>query len=319
MKREEQLSLASAQFERFAKPTKRAAFLSEMDAIVPWERLGALIEPHYPTGEGGRPPIPLERMLRIYFLQQWFNLSDPGVEEALYDIASMRSFAQIDLGSSPVPDETTVCKFRHLLERHKLGPTILREVNAHLANPGIKVSNGTIVDATILHAPSSTKNSTGKRDPEMHQTMKGNEWYFGMKAHIGVDSRSRIVHSVVATPANIHDSRVLADLLHGEETRVWGDAAYRGKTDVIRQKAPYAADFTQRTSSRAKNLSDREREINRNKSRVRSRVEHVFHVVKRIFGFSEVRYRGIAKNAHRLFVTFALSNLYLSRRALLRA
>jgi IS5 family transposase len=231
----------------------------------------------------------------------------------------MRSFAQIDLGSSPVPDETTVCKFRHLLERHKLGPTILREVNAHLANSGIKVSNGTIVDATILHAPSSTKNSTGKRDPEMHQTMKGNEWYFGMKAHIGVDSRSRIVHSVVATPANIHDSRVLADLLHGEETRVWGDAAYRGKTDVIRQKAPYAADFTQRTSSRAKNLSDREREINRNKSRVRSRVEHVFHVVKRIFGFSEVRYRGIAKNAHRLFVTFALSNLYLSRRALLRA
>ncbi len=319
MKREEQLSLASAQFERFAKPTKRAAFLSEMDAIVPWERLCALIEPHYPTGEGGRPPIPLERMLRVYFLQQWFNLSDPGVEEALYDIASMRSFAQIDLGSAPVPDETTACKFRHLLERHKLGPTILREVNAHLAKSGIKVSNGTIVDATILHAPSSTKNSTGTRDPEMHQTMKGNEWHFGMKAHIGVDSRSRIVHSFVATPANVHDSRVLADLLHGDETRVWGDAAYRGKTDVIRQKAPYAADFTQRTSSRAKNITDREREINRNKSRVRSRVEHIFHVVKRIFGFRDVRYRGLAKNEHRLFVTFALTNLYLSRRALLRA
>jgi transposase, IS5 family len=318
MKGDEQMSFASVGFERFARTTKRAAFLSEMDAIVPWPRLCALIAPHYPTGEGGRPPIPLERMLRIYFLQQWFNLSDPGVEEALYDSVSMRSFAKIDLGREPVPDETTVCKFSHLLERHKLGPDMLREVNAHLKQSGVKIANGTIVDATIIHAPSSTKNSSGKRDPEMHQTKKGNEWYFGMKAHIGVDSRSRLVHSVVATPANVHDSRVLPDLLHGDETRVWGDSAYRGQTAVIRARAPRASDFTQPRSSRAKGLTDREREVNRTKSRVRSRVEHVFHVLKRIFGFEKVRYRGIAKNGHRLCVNFALVNLYLSRRQLLQ-
>jgi IS5 family transposase len=319
MKREEQMSLASAPFERFAKPTKRAAFLKEMDALVPWQRLCDLIEPHYPTGEGGRPPIPLERMLRIHFLQQWFNLSDPGVEEALYESVSMRLFAQIDLGQAPVPDETTILKFRHLLEKHNLGFKILREVNVHLVESGIKLSRGTIVDATIIHAPSSTKNDSGKRDPEMHQVMKGNEWYFGMKAHIGVDSASRIVHSFVATPANVHDSRVIGDLLHGNETRVWGDSAYRGKTAEIRAKAPCASDFTQRHSSRSKTVSDRERASNRTKSRVRSRVEHVFHVLKRIFGFEKVRYRGIAKNANRLVVNFALANLYLSRRRLLRA
>jgi transposase, IS5 family len=318
MQREEQMTFANAQFERYSRTTKRATFLAEMDAIVPWDRLCALIEPHYPTGEGGRPPIPLERMLRIYFLQQWFNLSDPGVEEALYDISSMRSFAKVDLGEAPAPDETTVCKFRHLLEKHKLGPVILRDVNAHLASSGVKVNTGTIVDATIIHAPSSTKNESGKRDPEMHQTMKGNEWHFGMKAHIGVDSASRVVHSVVATPANVHDSRVLPDLLHGGETRVWGDAAYRGRTAVVRAKAPRAADFTQRSSARAKHITERDRQIHRTKSRVRARVEHVFHVVKRIFGFTKVRYRGLAKNAHRLFVTFALANLYLSRRCLLQ-
>ena len=199
MKREEQMSFASTGFERFARPTKRAAFLAEMDAIVPWRRLCLLIEPHYPSGEQGRPPIPLERMLRIYFLQQWFNLSDPGVEEALHDMMSMRDFAKIDLGSAPVPDETTVCKFRHLLEKHNLGPAILKEVNQFLASRKIKVTTGTIVDATIIHAPSSTKNDSGTRDPEMHQTKKGNEWYFGMKAHIGVDSKVRLVHSFVAT------------------------------------------------------------------------------------------------------------------------
>jgi len=319
MKREEQMSLASAPFERFAKPTKRAAFLREMDAVVPWPRLCELIEPHYPTGEGGRPPIPLERMLRIHFLQQWFNLSDPGVEEALYESVSMRLFAQIDLGQAPVPDETTILKFRHLLEQHNLGLKILREVNVHLVESGIKLSRGTIVDATIIHAPSSTKNDSGKRDPEMHQVRKGNEWYFGMKAHIGVDSFSRIVHSFVATPGNVHDSRVISDLLHGNETRVWGDSAYRGRTAEIRAKSPCASDFTQRHSSRSKTVSDRERAANRTKSRVRSRVEHVFHVLKRIFGFEKVRYRGIAKNANRLVVNFALANLYLSRRRLLRA
>lgn len=311
------MSFASTGFERYTRTTKRATFLAEMETVVPWERLCALIEPHYPTGEGGRPPIPLERMLRVYFLQQWFNLSDPAVEESLYDIISMRAFAKIDLGQEPVPDETTICKFRHLLERHELGPKILAEINAHLASSGIKIARGTIVDATIIHAPSSTKNATGKRDPKMHQTMKGNEWHFGMKAHVGIDSRTKIVHSFAATPANVHDSHLLPELLHGDETRVWGDAAYRGKTAVIRARAPQAADFTQEHSARAKWLSKREREIHRTKSRVRARVEHVFHVVKRIFGFTKVRYRGIAKNAHRLVVNFALANLYLSRRRLL--
>ncbi len=318
MKHDEQLSFASAGFEAHTRSTRRAKFLAEMDAIVPWARLCALIAPHYPKGESGRPPIPLERMLRIYFLQQWFDLSDPAAEEALYDSVSMRAFAKVDLGTAPVPDETTICKFRHLLERHELGSAMLREVNAHLASAGIKVASGTIVDATIIHAPSSTKNSSGKRDPEMHQTMKGNEWHFGMKAHIGVDSRTRIVHSFVATPANIHDSRVVGDLLHGSETRVWGDSAYRGKSDAIRAKAPCAQDFTQRHSSRAKGLGERERAANRTKSRVRARVEHVFHVVKRIFGFVKVRYRGLLKNGHRLIVNFALANLYLTRRRLLQ-
>ena len=319
MKREKQMTFANTGFERYSRQTKRAVFLDEMNAIVPWKRLCALIAPHYPTGEGGRPPIPLERMLRIYFLQQWFNLSDPGVEEALYDMVSMRTFAGIDLGDAPAPDETTVCKFRHLLEQNDLGPAILREVNQFLASRKVKISTGKIVDATIIEASSSTKNSSGERDPEMHQTKKGNEWHFGMKAHIGVDSKSRLVHSFVATPANVHDSRVLPDLLHGKETRVWGDSAYRGQTAAIRGKAPCAADFTQSHSSRAKNLSVQQRKSNRTKSRVRSRVEHVFHVLKRIFGFASVRYRGLAKNAHRLAVNFALSNLYLSRRRLLRA
>jgi len=185
MKREEQMSFANNDFERFCRPTKRAAFLADMDAIVPWRRLCSLIEPHYPKGDVGRPPIPIERMLRIYFLQQWFNLSDPGVEEALYDMTSMRAFAGIDLGVAPVPDETTVCKFRNLLEEHNLGPAILREVNQFLTSRKVKINTGTIVDATIIHAPSSTKNDSGTRDPEMHQTKKGNEWHFGMVCHEG--------------------------------------------------------------------------------------------------------------------------------------
>src|SRR5579863_3265765 len=209
-KRKEQLSFATNGFDRHMRSTKRASFLAEMNAIVPWDRLCAVIEPHYATGEGGRPAIALERMLRIYLLQQWFNLSDPAVEEALYDSRSMQAFAQIDLGRESVPDETTVCRFRHVLERHGLGPKILHEINAHLAGCGMRIGRGTIVDATIIAAPSSTKNASGERDPEMHQTMKGHEWHFGMKAHVGVDSKSRIVHSFAATPANVHDSRMLS-------------------------------------------------------------------------------------------------------------
>lgn len=308
-----QMTLASCGFERYAKSTRRAAFLAEMDRVVPWRDVCALIEPFYPKAGNGRPPKPLEQMLRIYFLQQWFDLSDPGVEEALYDSLAMRSFVGLDLGREPVPDETTILNFRHLLEAHELGRKLFEEVHVHLERQGIKVAKGTIVDATIINAPSSTKNASGKRDPDMHQAKKGNQWYFGMKAHVGVDSKTKVIHSVVATSANVADCTVLPDLLHGEETRVWGDQSYRGQRDVIRQHAPNARDFTQRRY-RFKGLVDEvERAKNRSKSRVRARVEHVFGVIKRVFGFQKVRYRGLNKNAHRLFVTCALANLFVVR------
>src|SRR6266851_2420948 len=233
-------------FERYTKKTRRTAFLEEMEQVVPWTKLCGLVEPHYPKPGNGRRPVGLERMLRIYFLQQWFNLSDPAVEEALYDSATLRQFAGIDLGAEPVPDETTVCKFRHLLEEHHLGEEILGTVNLHLQAQGVRITTGTIVDATILHAPSSTKNREGKRDPEMHQTKKGDAWYFGMKAHVGVDSKTKIIHSAVATAANVADSTVLSDLLHGEETRVWGDQAYKGQSHVIKECAPRAQDHIHR-------------------------------------------------------------------------
>jgi IS5 family transposase len=290
-----------------------------MDQVVPWARLRQIVEKHYPKEGGvGRPPIGAERMLRIYFLQQWFNLSDPAVEEALYDSAAMRGFVDIDLGREPVPDETTVCKFRHLLELHGLGRRIFKAVNAQLARSGMTVGRGTIVDATIIHAPTSTKNKAKERDPEMHSTQKGNQWYFGMKAHIGVDSKHGLVHSLVATPANVHDSRALPELLHGDETRVWGDSAYTGQKAVIQQCAPGAKDFTNVRGRRNHPLTDAEKAANRTKSRVRAKVENPFCVVKRLWGFSKVRYRGIRKNANRLFVAFALSNLFVSRNKLLR-
>jgi IS5 family transposase len=256
-------------------------------------------------------------MLRIYFLQQWFNLSDPGVEEALYDSAVMRQFVGIDLGCEPAPDETTVCKFRHLLEEHQLGEQILGEVNLRLQAKGVRITSGTIVDATILHAPTSTKNREQKRDPEMHQTKKGNQWYFGMKAHVGVDSKTKLIHTAVATAANVADSTVLPDLLHGEETRVWGDQAYRGQTAVIRECAPQAQDCTHRRYRYKDRIDEVEREKNRTKSTVRSKVEHVFGVMKLKFGFVKLRYRGLKKNANQLFAVCALVNLYLVRKKLL--
>jgi len=209
-------------FERYTKKTRREVFLEEMEQVVPWRELCALLEPHYAKAGNGRPPVGVERMLRMYFLQQWFNLSDPAVEEALYDSPVMRQFVGIDLGQEPAPDETTVCKFRHLLEEHGLGEKILGTVNLHLQAGGVRITTGTIVDATILHAPASSKNREQQRDPEMHQTKKGNQWYFGMKAHVGVDSKTKIIHTAVATAANVADSTVLPDLLHGEETRVLG-------------------------------------------------------------------------------------------------
>ena len=305
-------------FERYGKKTRRGQFLDEMEQVVPWSKLCALIEPHYPKAGNGRPPVGVERMLRIYFLQQWFNLSDPAVEEALYDSVVMRDFVGIDLGREPVPDETTVCKFRHLLEEHQLGGEMLETVNLYLESKGVRISRGTIVDATIIHAPSSTKNQRQERDPEMHQTKKGNQWYFGMKAHVGVDSKTKIIHTAVATAANVADATVLPELLHGEETRVWGDGAYQGQTEAIREVAPQARDCTNKRCRYKDRVDEAERKRNRTKSKVRSRVEHVFGVMKLKFGFVKVRYRGLAKNANRLFATCALVNLFTVRKKLLR-
>lgn len=313
-----QMTLSASGFDRYSKTTRRAAFLAEMERVVPWGELCALIEPFYPQPGNGRPPIGVERMLRIYFLQQWFNLSDPGVEEALYDSLAMRSFVGIDLGREPAPDETTVCKFRHLLEKHEIGRRLFEQVHVHLEAQGIKVSKGTIVDATIINAPSSTKNASGERDPDMHQTRKGKQWYFGMKAHIGVDSTTKVIHAVVATAANVADSTILPDLLHGEETRVWGDQAYKGKTALIREHAPKALDFTNRRYRFKKRIDEVQRAKNRTKSKVRSRVEHVFGVIKGVFGFVKVRYRGLDKNSNRLFATCALANLFMVRSHLLK-
>jgi transposase, IS5 family len=313
-----QLTLATVGFARYAKTTRRAAFLAEMERVVPWSARCTLIEPFYAKPGNGRPPIGVERMLRIYLLQQWFNLSDPAVEEALYDSLAMRRFVGIDLGREPVPDETTVCRFRHLLEAHDLARRLFDEVQRHLAAKGVKVATGTIVDATIIKAPSSTKNAEKAGDPEMHQTKKGNQWYFGMKGHFGVDSQTKLIHAVVATPANVADSTVLPVLLHGNETRVWGDQAYRGQRAVIRQHAPRAQDFVNRRCRHRGVVDEVERAKNRTKSKVRAKVEHPIGVIKRVFGFAKVRYRGLRKNAHRLIVTCALANLFIARRHLLR-
>lgn len=310
-----------AAFEQFGKPTRRAKFLADMEQILPWAELLGVIEPFYPkiNEAGGRPPIPLERMLRIYFLQLWFNLSDPAVEEALYDSTSMRGFVGIDLGVEAAPDETTVCKFRHLLEKHKLGKKLLTTVNEYLRRHGMKISNGTIVDATIIGAPSSTKNKDGKRDPEMHQTAKGKQWYFGMKAHIGVDSRTKLIHTVKASAANVADALGMPHLLHGKETRVWGDQAYRGQKEAIRAVAPRVRDFTNQRYRWGTRVDETIKATNRRKAKIRAKVEHVFGVIKRVFGFQKVRYRGLAKNLHRLEVTAALTNLFMMRRRLRNA
>jgi transposase, IS5 family len=304
-------------FERYTKQTRRAVFLGEMEQVVPWGKLCGLIEPYYPKAGNGRQPVGLERMLRIYFLQQWFNLSDPAVEEALYDSAVMRGFVGIDLGREPAPDETTVCKFRHLLEEHRLGGQLLEAVNLHLQSRGVRITTGTIVDATIIHAPTSTKNREQKRDPEMHQTKKGNQWYFGMKAHVGVDSKTKLIHTAVVTAANVADATVLPELMHGEETRVWGDQAYRGQRAVIQECAPQAQDCTHRRYRYKDRIDEVERAKNRNKSKMRSKVEHVFAVMKLKFGWVKVRYRGLAKNANRLFATCALVNLFMARKKLM--
>jgi IS5 family transposase len=291
-------------------------FLDQMEQVVPWDELLALVEPHYPKAGNGRQPVGLAIMLRTYFLQHWFNLSDPGMEEAFYESPVLRRFAGVDLGAAAAPDETTILRFRHLLEEHDLGGKILDTVNLYLDSKGIRISTGTIVDATIINAPSSTKNSTGKRDPQMHQTKKGNQWYFGAKAHIGVDSKETVVHSVATSAASVADAHILPDLLHGEEQKVWGDAGYQGQGDVIRAAAPQAQDMTCRRT-RYKNYVDEDaRRKNATKSRVRTKVEHPFRILKRVFGFTKVRYRGIWKNHQWLCAAFALVNLYQHRNRL---
>ncbi len=304
-----QMTLATKGFEKHRKQTRKAEFLSRMDKLVPWAELCAVIEPFYPKAGNGRPPIGLERMLRMYFIAHWFNLADEACEDALHDIVAFRDFCRIDLGREGVPDATSLLGFRHLLEEHKLGAAMFAKIGALLQANGLRLSGGTIVDATIIAAPSSTKNADRARDPEMHQTKKGNQWYFGMKVHIGADSKSGLVHSASATPANVHDSRELPRLLHGNETRLYGDSAYTGQKEALKQVAPKAKDFTNKRARRNLPLSDADKETNRRKSQVRAKVEHPFRPFKNIFGFAKARYRGLMKNANRAFALLALINI----------
>jgi IS5 family transposase len=312
-----QRSLASqGVFEKYGRKSRRELFLDEMERVLPWSAFEALVRPHYAKAGNGRQPVGLSIMLRTYFVQQWFNLSDPGAEELLYESPAVRKFVGVDLGIAPAPDETTLLRFRHLLEAHDLGGMMLEAVNIHLEAKGIRIQTGTIVDATIIHAPSSTKNASGERDPEMHQTKKGNQWYFGLKAHIGVDAKEGTVHSLVTTSANVADSTVLPELLHGEERKVWGDGGYQGQTWAIKEAAPKAQDMTCRRTKFKHYVDALQKKKNKSKSSVRAKVEHPFRILKRVFGFDKVRYRGLAKNHHRLCVNFALVNLYLHRKRL---
>ena len=307
---------AQTSFEKYGRKSRREEFLNVMEVVVPWGELEGLMEPHYPKAGNGRQPVGLSIMLRVYFLQQWFNLSDPGAEDALYESPVLRRFAGVDLGLAAAPDETTILRFRRLLEQHELCGKILDTVNHYLASKGLRISTGTIVDATIIAAPSSTKNSKGERDPEMHQTQKGNQWFFGAKAHIGVDSKEGIVHSVCTSAASVSDVHMLPDLLHGAEKKVWGDAGYQGQTEAIHAAAPEAQDMTSRRTKRRDSVDEVERRKNRAKARVRSKVEWPFRILKRVFGYTKVRYRGLKKNHQWLLAAFALVNLYQHRKRL---
>jgi len=311
----EQRAFADLAWSTKGRLTRREKFLSEMDAVIPWTRLVTLIEPYYPKPGRGRPPMGLEKMLRVYFLQQWFDLSDPAAEDAIYDSESMRRFVGVQLGEDAVPDETTILRFRHLLEKHELTEAIFNEVRSLLDEKGMLLKQGTIVDATIISAPSSTKNESRARDPEMKQTKKGNTWYFGMKVHVGTDKRG-IVHSLVTSHAAEADVKRMPELLHGDESEVYGDRAYWKEDDrraFIRRGIRYRVN---RRGSRDRPVTEYWREINRSRSRVRARCEHPFLVVKRLWGFRKTRYRGLAKNTARAYTAFALANLYLVRHRL---
>ena len=316
-----QMTFADAEYAGKRKQTRKELFLIEMDQVVPWKGLVALIEPHYPKGEGGRPAYPLMAMLRVHLMQNWFGYSDPAMEEALYETTILRQFAGLSL--ERIPDETTILNFRRLLEKHELAAGILAVINGYLGDRGLSLRQGTIVDATLINAPSSTKNKDGKRDPEMHQAKKGNQYYFGMKAHIGVDDESGLVHSVVGTAANVADVTQVDKLLHGEENMVGADAGYTGVEkrpehegrEVIWQIA--ARHSTYKKLSKRSALYKAKRKIEKAKAQVRAKVEHPFRVIKRQFGYVKTRFRGLAKNTAQLVTLFALSNLWMARRHVL--
>ena len=311
-----QLSFATLDHRNKKKRTKREAFLAEMEAVVPWALLLALIEPYYPKAGNGRRPYPLVVMLRIYFLQQWYQLSDPGAEEALYDIQSMCAFAGLELGRDAIPDETTILNFRHLLERHDLTKSMFDAVSSHLEDKGALLRGGTIMDATLIAASPSTKNKAGKRDAQMSQSKKGNQWYFGMKAHIGVDARSGLVHTAGVTTGKVHDAKVVDNLIRENDRAVFADKGYvnEKKKRAARAAGVYWAVKEQRKPGRQ--LSSSQKKRNWRHGSVRAKVEHVFRVLKCQFGYRKVRYRGIAKNGAQVFALLALANLYLSRRQL---
>lgn len=318
------MSLSESGFERKSKRTRKREFLNEMNLVVPWAELVSLIAPHAPAAgaKGGRPPFAVEPMLRIHFLQQWFNLSDPAMEEALYDMPMFREFAGLDMGEECLPEKSTILRFRHLLEKHQLSLQILATVNATLTAKGLMLKSGTVVDATLIAAPSSTKNSSGERDPEMHQTKKGNQWHFGMKEHIGVDADSGLVHTVIGTAANVNDVTQASALVHGQESDVFADAGYQG---VAKRAETQGIEVNWHVAMRPgkRKVLDKSKplgvvmdQLEHVKARIRAKVEHPFRVIKRQFGHVKVRYRGLAKNTAQLHTLFALSNLWMVRRTL---
>ena len=317
-----QLTFGDAEGLGKRKQTRREIFLAEMEQVVPWKALLALIEPHYPKqGRPGRQPYPLAAMLRIHFLQQWYALSDPAMEEALHDTPVMRRFARLG-GLDDIPDETTILNFRRLLEVHDLAGQILAKVNAHLSRQGLSLRAGTIVDATIIAAPSSTKNKDGERDPAMHQTKKGNQWHFGMKAHIGVDDESGLVHHVECTAANVADVTQVHKLLHGQEDTICGDSGYTGANKREELQGVKAGFWIAEKPSKLRAIRNKcERHYaerwEHHKASLRAKVEHPFRVIKRQFGYAKVRYRGLAKNTAQVLTLFALSNVWMARRHLL--
>jgi transposase, IS5 family len=314
-----QISFSDAEYAGKRKKTRREVFLEEMEVVVPWKVLLKLIEPHYPVAGRGRRPYALDSMLRVHLMQNWFALSDPAMEEALYEIASLRSFARLSL-NEPIPDETTILNFRHLLEANDLADDIFKAINALLARKGLLLKRGSIVDATIIAAPSSTKNAEGERDPDMHQTKKGEQWFFGMKAHIGVDADSGLVHTVTTTAANESDVEQVADLLHGKEEHVWGDSGYRGAQSRVEREelqwhiAGRPSDIAKMPEGRAKKRLQKQEH---RKASVRAKVEHPFRVIKRQFGLVKVRFRGLVKNTAHVVTLFALSNLWMVRKQLM--